>query len=114
MAKLGKLDRIKRRTDIDRAFRLGQSRGDGRMRLLVVANGLDRSRLAVAAGARHGKAVQRNRVKRLCREAFRLVRDELPGGLDYVIVPLAGRELDLAGLMASIRQLAPRLTRGPS
>ncbi len=30
----------------------------------------------------------RNRLKRLLREAFRLSRDELPGGLDLVLVPV--------------------------
>jgi ribonuclease P protein component len=59
---------------------------------------------------RHGGAVQRNRIKRLCREAFRLTRPELPEGWDYVILPRAGVQLALAGLQASLRTLVPKVT----
>lgn len=42
-------------------------------------------RVGVVAGVRTGKAVQRNRARRLLREAFRLNRERLRGGGDIVL-----------------------------
>lgn len=43
-------------------------------------NGLGHWRLGLSVGTRFGGAVQRNRMKRLLREAFRLSQHELPVG----------------------------------
>lgn len=108
--KAGKAYRIKRTTEIRRVFEAGQSARDHRLRLVAVPNGLARARLAVGVSKRHGKAVRRNRIKRLCREAFRLSRDQLPPGWDYILIPRAGWDLTLAALRQSVVALARRLT----
>lgn len=66
-------------------------------------------RMAVVVSRRLGGAVQRNRVKRLCREAFRQVRPLLPLGWDVVLAPRGGKAGSEA-LQASIRKLVGRLT----
>jgi ribonuclease P protein component len=46
----------------------------------------ERRRLGITASRRVGNAVQRNRAKRVVREAFRQLREELPAGLDLVVI----------------------------
>ena len=109
--KLTRIDRLKTRGELTRVFREGRSAADAALRLRVLPNSLGRRRLGVAVSARHGGAVRRNRVKRLCREAFRACRDELPDGHDYVLQPRAGAEHSLEALCRSLRGLSRRLTR---
>lgn len=54
--------------------------------LFARPNGLPHSRLGVTTTRKLGKAVTRNRARRLVREAYRTHRGELPTGLDLVFV----------------------------
>ena len=46
----------------------------------------DYNRMGITAGKKIGKAVERNRAKRLIRQAYRETESILPRGYDYVIV----------------------------
>jgi ribonuclease P protein component len=103
--------RIRRQADFQRAYRRRCSASD---RLLVVfgcANGLPHPRLGLSVSRKLGKAVVRNRWKRLLREAFRLRREQLPAGIDLVVVPRGDPEPTLAELLESLPQLAARVAR---
>lgn len=80
--------RIRRRGDFDRAYRQG-SRARGSILIVVaVPNGQEWTRLGLSVGRRiWRRAVQRNKVRRIFREAFRLEYEALPKGVDLVLIP---------------------------
>jgi ribonuclease P protein component, eubacterial len=49
-------------------------------------NGRQLNRLGITASKKIGNAVQRNRARRVIREAYRLLESEVPVGLDIVMV----------------------------
>lgn len=54
--------------------------------LYLAENGLDIPRLGVSVSKGCGKAAVRNRIKRLFRESFRVNKDNLPAGFDYLVI----------------------------
>jgi ribonuclease P protein component len=103
--------RVSSRSEVSRVFDEGKRAGDRRITLLAAPNEKKVARFAVAVSKRHGNAVTRNRLKRLCREAFRLTRPEVPAGYDYVILPRVGKRLSVTDIQASIRALVDKATR---
>jgi ribonuclease P protein component len=92
--------KLKKRAEFQKIFRQKQ-RAVGR--LICVdwrISGLEDTRLGITASRHFGPSHERNRFKRLVREAFRLSRVELPSGLDLNIVP---RQHARTAAMAAIR-----------
>lgn len=74
--------------DFRRAFDRKRSASDTTLVIHGAENGLNFARLGISVGKRKvRKAHDRNHIKRLLREAFRLNKAVLPVGVDLVIVP---------------------------
>jgi ribonuclease P protein component len=77
--------------------------------LVVLSNDQGISRIAVSAGRSVGNAVQRNRAKRLLREAIRLHLHEISPGWDIIL--LARQPLLQASCQQTQSAIIPLLRR---
>jgi ribonuclease P protein component len=82
--------RLSRSGDFERAYREGESHSNRFVVLYSFPRPPDEdtegARLGVSVGRNVGGAVERNRVKRALREAFRPLADRVPDRYDYVLV----------------------------
>jgi len=101
--------RLRSRREFDYVFTHGVRLSDAYLTAFVARREGGPARLGIGVGRRFGRAVRRNRIKRLIREAFRHVRHELPPGSDWVIIPRPGVEPSVRQIQDSIRRLAGRL-----
>ena len=99
---------IRRRADFRRAYGGRCTASDDLLLVFAAPNNLPYPRLGLSVSRKVGKAVARNRWKRLVREAFRLSREQLPVGIDLVVVPRPSAGAELQPLLRSLPQLADR------
>ncbi len=85
----GREHRLQTRAEFDRVFQAGRRGFAPGLAVHVLPRTEGVSRLGLAVTRRLGKAVARNRARRLLREAFRLSMDELPPRIDLVVRPQA-------------------------
>lgn len=86
--------RLKKQSDFQRLFQKGKRAYAPS--LMMVYTPSDKLTMGISIGKKHGKAVQRNRIKRLVREAFRAVEEEFQGTYKLVLMPKVADEYSVA------------------
>src|SRR6266513_5128230 len=98
-------EHLRRPADFRRVYDRRRSVSDSWLIVYACENGLPHLRLGLSVSRKYGGAVQRNRLRRLYREAFRLTRAQMPVGLDLVLIPRRPEEPDLPTLMNCLPKL---------
>ena len=116
--------RLSRSAEFERVYRQGRSKGNRYLVLYAFpreeeSRDDDGPRLGLSVSRRIGGAVDRNRVKRVLREAFWAEAERLPEGSDYVVVArpdsrdLAERE-GADGVQTALAELVDALGGTPA
>jgi len=108
-------EHLRRPSDFRRVYERRRSASNEWLIVYACENDLPHLRLGMSVSRKVGQATQRNRLRRLYREAFRLTRHEMPTGLDLVLIPRASDLPNLEelknGLPRLVQQIARRLVR---
>jgi ribonuclease P protein component len=106
--------RLSRSAEFERVYRQGRSLANRDLVLYCFANqASEQPRLGLSVSRKVGGAVQRNHLKRLLRESFAQVQDELAPHQDLVVVARPGSHRlaergGLAAVSASLQELIDR------
>lgn len=103
--------RLRRRSEFDGVLQHGLRQSDAYLTVWAAPNKQGHARLGLIVGRRCGNAMQRNRLKRLLREAFRRNQSRLPQDFDLVCLPRADTALTLPIAVESLCTLSARLRR---
>jgi ribonuclease P protein component len=77
--------RLRHAREFDAVYAGKTKESRGPLTVFALPNELGHPRLGLSVGRKVGTAPKRNRIKRLLREAFRLMQHDLPRGYDLVI-----------------------------
>ncbi len=88
---LTKLEIVKSRLEIDSIFRNGKSFSCSGLRVIVVSNSLEYSRVIVIPVKHYGNSVQRNHIRRQYKEIFRTNKSSINTSFDFAFIVYKGK-----------------------
>ena len=95
-----KYSRLKKNTDIQKIFKKGKRVFSNCLSAVYVPSA--ELKMAVIVSKKHGKAVKRNRIKRLVRRAFFLTCERAPFACSIALLPKVSEEYSLAAFERSL------------
>ncbi|MBM4271541.1 MAG: ribonuclease P protein component [Deltaproteobacteria bacterium] len=107
----GKHERIRKRNDYLTVYQQGARSNSQHFTVIAYKNQVGISRLGVTVSKKVGDAVQRNRIKRLLREFFRLNKSRFSTPQDIVII--AKKDASSLTYQAVCRELEGLLIKKP-
>ena len=109
--RLKPLRSLTKRREFDLVFKEGSSLASENLVIYATLNELGFSRLGLAVSKKIGKAVARNRIKRLSREAMRTMSGDISLHYDFVFVARKlSADSGMDDIMRDIKRFLSRLT----
>ena len=93
--------RLKKQSDFDKIFQKGKRAFSPT--LTMICRPHNQTTMGISVGKRHGKSVQRNRIKRLIREAFRHTCAEMKNTYAIVIIPKVNEKYTYASFKRDLQ-----------
>ncbi len=103
-----KYNKIRRSWQFEKVYKEGSKYFDDIFVLYVLPNNLGEVRIGLTVTKKIGKSVQRNRIKRLIREAVRLTEGILPGNDIVIVARRSSTDLKCQQVKDSLNQLLRR------
>jgi len=103
-----KYGKIKRGWQFEKVYKEGNKYFDDLFVLYALPNNIEEVRIGLTVTKKIGKSVQRNRIKRLIREAFRLSNGISPGNDIVVIARKPSVDLKYSQVKNSLNHLLRR------
>ena len=88
-----RMEKLKGKDEIREVFNRKRCFSCPGVKLFVLSNGLQFNRIAFTFSRKFGNSVERNRSRRLSREVYRLLRNEIQKGYDLVLLIYPGRDV---------------------
>ena len=104
-ASFPKSHRVLKRPDFQRIMKAGAKRRGNRLFCYKLEKPGEDTRIGFIVSKKFGNAVKRNRIKRLLREAFWSLKNEIPEGLEIIALPMKKSEYTLDGFTNDMRKL---------
>ena len=104
--------RIKKNTDFQKLFKRGKRVFSPTLTLIYFPS--DKPRMGVAVSKKHGKAVKRNRIKRLVRESFSRNVGKVNRSYSYIILPKVADSYTFEGFEKSLISCFKRINACPA
>jgi len=97
--------------DFDKVYKSGQSKATKYLVVLYRKNGLGTNRISFLASKKVGNSVQRNRARRVMKEAYRLTAPDLDLKTGFDLVIVARKSIGDAKTGDVMKVLAPALRK---
>lgn len=92
--------RLKKNAEVQYLFKKGRRAYSSSLTAVYLPS--NATAMAVIVSKKHGKAVRRNRIKRLLRQAFYNKFDKLPFACNILLIPRVSEEYSLASFERAI------------